>query len=194
MKVYETGKMRVEVSKTKVTKIFKDTSSSKKRYKREKEALKRLKGIDGFPQIISYQDQAKTIIMSHIEGDNKLQLSDQSLLKLRALIKTMLAAGISRHALPERDLLITDSGDVSMVDFERVTLRRHRLSIKWFFAKRVTEYHLLRLIWNHNSSLLSPDEKQTLQRYTSIRNKLQKLKLVRSFYRKHFRLQAKFKK
>lgn len=186
--------MRVEVSKTKVTKIFKDTSSSKKRYKREKEALKRLKGIDGFPQIISYQDQAKTIIMSHIEGDNKLQLSDQSLLKLRALIKTMLAAGISRHALPERDLLITDSGDVSMVDFERVTLRRHRLSIKWFFAKRVTEYHLLRLIWNHNSSLLSPDEKQTLQRYTSIRNKLQKLKLVRSFYRKHFRLQAKFKK
>ncbi len=191
MKVYETEKMRVEIYDTEVIKTFKDSPSSKSRYKLERDVLERLKGIDGFPKIINAQDKIKTITMSYVEGDNKSQLSDYSLLKLRTLVAEMLGAGVARHAIPERDLLINDSGDVSMVDFERATLRKHRFSIGWFIAQGVTRYHLLRIIWNHNSALLSPEETLVLKKFTNIRNKLQKLKLVRSFFRKFYRSKSK---
>ena len=191
LRVYETEKMRVEICETKVTKIFKDSPSSKKRYTLERDALERLKGINGFPQIISSQSKTKTITMSYVDGENKSQLTDLSLLNLKALVVNMLNAGVARHTIRERDLLINESCDVSMVDFERTTLRNHRFSFSWFIAKQVTEYHLIRVIWNHNSALLTQEEAQALERFTNIRHKLQKLKLVRSFFRKFYRSKKK---
>lgn len=186
--VYETSKMHVSIGEKEVIKTFKKRPGYKKRFKREKKALQRLKGIDGFPQIISHRNS--TVVMSRVAGDNKEQLSNQSLKEIRVLVDNMLEAGVARHAIPERDLLIDDD-KVSMVDFERITLRRHRLSPSWLFAKKVTKFHLFRLISNHNSQLLTDDEKKELETFTAVRNKLQKLKKVRSSVRKVIRTKAK---
>lgn len=175
--IYETNKMKVEIRDEKVIKIFKDYPSSTKRFLKEKEALKRLSGVSGFPQLISTEN--KKIVMTRLGGENKAQLSDQALLNLRKLVMRMLEVGVARHALPERDLLI-DGDRVSMVDFERVTLRSFEWSPLWIAAKKVTIFNLLRFISNHNPDLLSADEKKKLHSLTIARARLQKLKKIRS--------------
>ncbi|MGR5062376.1 hypothetical protein [Photobacterium sp. DNB22_13_2] len=186
--VYETSKMHVSIGEKEVIKTFKKRPGYKKRFKREKKALQRLKGVDGFPQIISHRNS--TVVMSRVAGGNQEQLSNQSLKELRVLVNNMLEAGVARHAIPERDLLIDDN-KVSMVDFERITLRSHRLSPGWLFAKKVTKFHLLRLISNHNSQLLTDDEKKELETFTNVRSKLQKLKKIRSSIRQVARTKPK---
>ncbi|MCQ1061171.1 hypothetical protein LRP52_45335 [Photobacterium sp. ZSDE20] len=186
--VYETSKMHVSIGEKEVIKTFKKRPGYKKRFKREKKALQRLKGVDGFPQLISHRNS--TVVMSRVAGGNQDQLSTQSLKELRKLVDNMLEAGVARHAIPERDLLI-DNNKVSMVDFERVTLRRHRLSPGWLLAKKVTKFHLFRLISNHNRELLSESEKKELDTFTNVRSKLQKLKKVRTSVRKVVRSKSK---
>lgn len=186
--IYETGKMYVSIGDKEVTKTFKKRPRYKKRFTREKKALQRLKGLEGFPQLISYHDC--TVVMSRVTGINQEQLSSQNLKALRLLVENMLEAGVARHAIPERDLLI-DANKVSMVDFERVTLRRHRFSPDWLFAKKVTRFHLLRLINNHDSQLLTEHEKKELKTFTDVRSKLQKLKKIRTWARKFIRSKAK---
>ncbi|SGY84224.1 Putative uncharacterized protein [Moritella viscosa] len=184
--IYETGKMRVEIGNDEVVKTFKVRPNYKKRYNREKFALLRLTGLSGFPEIIKYEDDDATLTMTRLFGENKEQLSDEALQHLRLLVERMLDAGVARHSLPERDLLI--KGDkVSIVDFERVTLRGMSWSPMWFFSKKVTRYHLLRLISRHNPKLLSEEEKNKLAYFSNIREKLQVLKRLRSKGRKVWR-------
>jgi len=184
--IYETGKMRVEIGNSEVVKIFKVRPSYMKRYNREKCALFRLTGVPGFPEIIKYNEGGATLTMTRLPGENKEQFSDEALQDLRLLVDRMLGVGIARHSLPERDLLI--KGDkVSMIDFERVTLRGSSWSPMWFFAKKVTRFHLLRFISRHNPDLLSEEEKRQLAYFSNIREKLQVLKILRSKGRKVWR-------
>ncbi|PMH44460.1 hypothetical protein BCU68_02860 [Vibrio sp. 10N.286.49.B3] len=175
--IYETEKMRVEIGEDYVKKQFKSFPGSKKRFKCEKEALSRLAGVEGFPQLISAN--SSIVVMSRLNGDNQKKLSDSALRDLRLLVEKMLESGVARHSLPERDLLI-DNDTVSMVDFERVTLRHFRWSPSWLIAKKVTRFNLLRFISNHNILLLSDKETKELKRFTDLRAKLQKLKKIRS--------------
>ncbi|KXO10063.1 hypothetical protein AKG98_844 [Moritella sp. JT01] len=188
--IYETGKMRVEIGNDEVVKIFKVRPRYKKRYNCEKLALLRLKGLSGFPEIIKYKDDDTTLTMTRLFGENKEQLSDEALQHLRLLVEKMLSAGVARHSLPERDLLIK-GGKVSIVDFERVTLRGSPWSPMWLISKKVTRFHLLRLISRHNSALLSEKEKNKLAYFSNIREKLQVLKRLRSKGRKVWRSKTK---
>jgi len=188
--IYETGKMRVEIGDEEVVKTFKIRPSYKKRYSREKFALLRLKGLSGFPEIIKYKDDDTTLTMTRLLGENKEQLSDEALQHLCLLVDRMLCAGVARHSLPERDLLIKDD-KVSIVDFERVTLRGSTWSPIWFFSKKVTRFHLLRLISRHNPALLSEEEKNKLAYFSNVREKLQVLKRLRTKGRKVWRPKTK---
>ena len=174
--IYETKKMRVEIGQHEVKKVFKIAPRYKTRFAREKGALVRLKGIQGFPQLI--RSEGTTVVMSRLAGKNENNFSDEVLSNLRVLVENMLSAGVARHTLPERDLLI-DNGTVNMVDFERVTLRNHSWSPVWLIAQKTTRFNLLRVISNHNPSLLSDDESQQLEKLTRVRERLQTLKKIR---------------
>lgn len=187
MKIYETNKMLVEIRADVVKKTFKVHPNHAVRYAREKAALQRLSGSKGFPQLASADDASKTIVMSKLQGENQEHLPDLALKNLRSLTHNMLRAGVARHALPERDLLITAQQDVNMVDFERVTLRRFRWSPIWIVAERATTFNLLRLINRHNPSLLSEKEIATLTLLNNARTRLQTLKKVRTAFRRIWR-------
>ncbi len=184
MKIYETNKMLVEISEDTVKKTFKVHPKHVKRYTTEKKALQRLVGENGFPQLLATDDADKTIVMSKLLGENQEQLSDLAIENLRSLVHNMLQAGVARHALPERDLLVTKGQEVNMIDFERITLRRFSWSPIWIVAKNTTTFNLLRLINQHNPSLLSKKELATLAMHTKTRSGLQILKKVRNAFRK----------
>ena len=42
---------------------------------------------------------------------------------LSRIVEQMLAAGVARHSMPIRDIVVDESGNLSLVDFERSTLR-----------------------------------------------------------------------
>lgn len=98
--------------------------------------------------------------MTKLNGQNLDILSVSALNNLKKLINNMLDAGVSKHSLPVRYILITEENSVTLVDFERVTLRRYRWSPIWLIAKEVTYFHLLRLIDQHESTLLTDSEQK----------------------------------
>ena len=184
MKIYETNKMLVEISEDTVKKTFKVHPKHATRYTLEKKALQRLTDKHGFPQLLATDDANTTIVMSKLRGANQEHLSDLALENLRSLVHNMLEAGVARHALPERDLLVTTGQEVNMVDFERITLRRFPWSPVWIVAKNATMFNLLRLINQHNPNLLSKKELATLATLTKTRSSLHVLKKVRTAFRK----------
>ena len=177
--VYETNKMRVEIGKEVVSKIFKPTRNSSLRYNREKKSLQRLSGLAHFPRLISFNDKTKLIKMSSLPGTRPEKLSEQQIELLRTMMTDMLAMGVARHALPIRDLLAEDEQKLEMVDFERVTIKHFQYSIIWLIAKKVSYYHLYRLIHQYQPQLLSESEKQFLSKVDKIRTVLQVIKPLR---------------
>ena len=171
--------MHVHIGESEVVKTFKVMPGYKARYKREKLALLRLKWLHGFPKITKCDDALAIIVMSRLAGDKKEHLSDENLNRIRWLVEEMLNAGVSRHTLPVRDFLISSDDSVSMVDFERVTIRYMSWSPIWLAAKYVTKLNLLRLISNHNPAILSKKENKQLVLFVTVRENLQGLKRLR---------------
>ncbi len=126
----------------------------------KKIALLRLKGSLGFPQLLLVDNNTSTLTMTRLNGQNLDILSTSVLNNLRILINSMLKAGVSKLSLPVRDILVTKEHNVSVVDFERIAQRRYRWSSIWLAAKEVTYFHLLRLIDQHESTLLTDSEQK----------------------------------
>lgn len=95
-------------------------------------------------------------------------------IELRILIDAMLHNGVARHSLPPRDVIVLLDKRSGLVDFERCTLRRWRLSPGWWIASVVTRFHLLRLIGNHAPHLLSQEEKGRARRQLRVHSVLRR--------------------
>lgn len=178
--IYETKKMHVDIQPEYVLKVFKKTPGYLTRYHREKRALKRLSNIPGMPQLIECSDNTPSLKMTRLPGDNPTWLSDKSLLQLKGMVDQMLSQGIARHSLPERDILVDEAGNVSLVDFERITLKSKRTAPIWKLADKVTRFHLSRLIHQHNPMLLTPHERRQLELGLALRESFNKVRKVRN--------------
>ncbi|MCC4832418.1 hypothetical protein LMH66_07210 [Shewanella sp. 10N.7] len=178
--IYETNKMKVEIRENIVSKTFKKVGNYSKRYTREKTSLQRLSESSLFPKLVSFDDKTNNIKMSRIPGSQPESLSENQIDLLRQMVKSMHDAGVARHAIPIRDLLSSNDKELGMVDFERVTLKRFSFSPIWLIAKKVSNYHLCRLMKEHQSHLLSESEQIFLEKINKIRNTLQKIKHIKS--------------
>ena len=152
--IYETNKMLLEISDDVVTKFFKPSSGYKNRYRQEKEALLRMEHVDNVPRLIKAKDLNTTLFMSRLPGRSVTELSEINLSDLTKIVTQMLAAGVARHSMPIRDILVDEQGLLSLVDFERSTLRYQTWRPDWIIAKKVTQYHLSRLISEHQPQLI----------------------------------------
>ncbi|QKX16270.1 hypothetical protein [Microbulbifer sp. YPW1] len=155
---YETRKILLKVGTKSVTKYFKQRPGVQRRYRVEKSALQRLRGVVGFPQLIRTADTSLLLEMSRLPGASVKSLSERNLRDLAAIVEKMLAAGVARHSLPLRDILVDPEGNVGLVDFERATLRSRIWRPDWSIAKAVTRYHLYRLFAEQQPQLLNPEQ------------------------------------
>ena len=129
--------------------------------KEKKESLIRMQDVKGTPNLVDYQDDRCVLVMSRLPGSMPETLSEDNLLKLIDIVNQMIASGVARHSMPIRDVLVSDSGEVSLVDFERSTLRSSFWRLDWYIAIKVTHYHLYRLIYQFAPHLLTPTSKKT---------------------------------
>lgn len=185
--VYETTKMYVEVGGETVTKTFKKARNSETRYAREKRAFECFKGLEGFPQLISFDDETFTLVMSRLPGKMPTSLDEDQVIQLRRLVGGMLAQGVARHAIPVRDLLLSDAGKLGMVDFERVSFRLFEISPIWKIGKIVSRYHLYRLINGYQPQMLSGSEKILLKIVNGISGAGRPIKALKKRVRGLFR-------
>ena len=155
---YNTHKMLLKIGDKTVSKFFKPVSGSFRRYQIEKEALQRMSHILGTPKLISSDDNSCTLVMSRLSGNMPDHLTEKNLLVLIRIVKEMLEAGVARHSMPIRDILVNDIGEVGLVDFERSTLRSSPWRIDWIVATKVSHYHLYRLIYQHQPQLLTKNQ------------------------------------
>ncbi|MCK7596495.1 hypothetical protein M0G74_04320 [Microbulbifer sp. CAU 1566] len=155
---YETRKVLLKVGTDSVTKYFKERRGMQRRYLTEKAALSRLKGIAGVPELIRSADASHLLEMSRLPGSSVTALNERNLQGLATIVEKMLSAGVARHSLPIRDVLVDAEGNVGLVDFERATLRSRIWRPDWAIAKAVTRYHLYRLISEHQPQLLKPEQ------------------------------------
>ncbi|PMG40017.1 hypothetical protein [Shewanella sp. 10N.286.52.B9] len=174
--VYETEKMNVVIEASSVIKTFKKVKDYKKRYFREKIALQRLIGLDNFPKLLHFDDENTTLTMSRLKGTAPETLSVKQIILLREMVANMLAQGVARHAMPVRDLLADSDENLGMVDFERITFRSFEWSPIWLIAKKVSHYHLYRLIRTYQPQQLTEQEYAFLAKTDTIRDYLMKLK------------------
>jgi hypothetical protein len=122
--------------------------------------------------------------MSCLPGNMPVFLKAGELTAIREIIYSTLQRGVARHSLPIRDILSSGKGEVGIVDFERVSLKKPYDPITWFVAKRVTLFHLNRLIFEHQPHLLSPNERFAVSSGFKIRKFFRKYMLVRDLIRK----------
>ncbi|MCL1066456.1 hypothetical protein L2735_06490 [Shewanella olleyana] len=167
--VYETKKMYLTIGTNSVNKRFKPSRKYISRYNIEKESLIRLKGINGVPNLISFDDQQKILVMSKLPGQSPSHLNKQNLHDLTVIINKMLDSGVARHALPIRDLIVDSSNKLGVVDFERSTLKGSIFRFDWYVAKKVTHYHLYRLIAQFQPNLLTRKQALKLNFVTTLR-------------------------
>jgi len=160
---------------------------NKKRYKREKTSLQRLSSFHYFPKPILFEDKNNKITMSRLPGDHPETLSKKQIEILRRMVISMHNKGVARHAIPIRDLLCNNDQELYMVDFERVTLRYTPFSPIWCIAKKVTNFHLYRLIQDHQTQMLTASEKRILLKTNQVRSVLQKIKPFKEFVKKYLR-------
>ncbi|WP_066960979.1 hypothetical protein [Microbulbifer sp. Q7] len=156
--IYETRKVLLKIGTESVAKYYKQRPGVKRRYRVEKLALQRMRGIAGIPRLIRSVDTSRLLEMSRLPGTSATALSEGNLRDLAALVEKMLAAGVARHSLPLRDILVDTHGNVGLVDFERSTLRPRLWRPDWSIAKAVTRYHLYRLFAEQQPQLLNPQQ------------------------------------
>lgn len=157
--IYETNKILLKIGHDNVTKLFKPKSTTRRRYRTEKEALSRLRGIPGVPQLIHSDDNTYTLEMSRLPGESASQLSEGNLIDLAWIVERILDAGVARHSMPIRDIVIDQRGRIGLVDFERATLRPRWWRPDWPVAKLVFRYHLYRLISEHQPQMLDATQR-----------------------------------
>ncbi|MFS1438156.1 hypothetical protein [Shewanella sp. 10N.286.48.A6] len=114
--------------------------------------------------------------MSRLKGTAPETLSVKQIILLREMVANMLAQGVARHAMPVRDLLADSDENLGMVDFERITFRSFEWSPIWLIAKKVSHYHLYRLIRTYQPQQLTEQEYAFLAKTDTIRDYLMKLK------------------
>lgn len=161
--VYETNKMLLKIGDDIVTKFFKPKSSTPRRYAIEKEALSRLQGIAGIPVLYGVDEQKHVIRMSRLSGESAHTLSPEQIITLTTIVNNMLNAGVARHSMPIRDIVVDENGTLGLVDFERATLRRRSWSPIWRIARKVSLYHLYRLIAEHQPQMLSETQRKLVE-------------------------------
>ena len=181
--IYETSKMRLEIKDQEVSKLFKPRSGYRQRYRHEKEALIRMQQVDNIPQLLRFEDSEALLIMSRMPGSSVTALSEQNLLDLTAIVNNMLAVGVARHSMPIRDILVDETGLLSLVDFERSTICDQRWRLDWIVAKRVTQYHLSRLIEEYQPQMLTPEQQQQLEKAKRPKNIFNVFKRIRKYIR-----------
>ena len=174
-KVYETGKMRVEVGSVRVVKKFKNRRDAKKRYVREKTSLQLLSELDGTPDLLDFNDEKNILVMNRLSGESTTTYSEENIRCLTYIIEQCLSLGVAPHTLHDRDILVDASG-VSLVDFERVSIRTFKYSPIWKIAKLVPRFHLYRLIYNNHPILLTSSQVKFLNLGNSIRRLLTPMK------------------
>jgi len=109
--------MLLEINELDVSKFFKRCSGYQQRYKHEKEALIRMKHVENVPRLLTFQDENTKLIMSRVPGKRVDTLSEKNFLDLTSIVAQMLDVGVARHSMPIRDVLVDDSGQISLVDF-----------------------------------------------------------------------------
>jgi len=182
--IYETKKMLVVIEPNCVVKTFKKEKDYKKRYLREKTALQRLKGYEYFPELLSFDRKNTSLKMTRLKGCQPESLSVEQVVMLREMVSNMLERGVSRHAMPIRDLLANNNKELGMVDFERITLRGAKWSPIWWVAKKVSNYHLYRIINTYQPQELTDEEVKSLTKIDNIRSHLIKIKRLKSKLKK----------
>lgn len=171
--VLETDKIRVELLADRVVKTFKPLPSAERRFRRELRALQRLSGAEGFPRLLAYSEEHRSITQSRLPGTaltNCDEIPQSAYASLRQAVETMLARGVARHSLPPRDILLMPNGKVGIVDFERTTFCGSRLCPVWRIAEAITRFHLLRLLGEKCPRLLSASEQRQLRTSFFIRS------------------------
>ena len=153
--VYETNKVLLKIGHDRVVKLFKPQSKTRRRrFATEKEALSRLRGTPGVPELLRSDDSAFTLEMSRLPGEAAKQLSEGNLADLARIVEHALRAGVARHAMPIRDIVIDQHGRLGLVDFERASLHPGYWRPDWPIAKLVARYHLYRLMSEHQPQML----------------------------------------
>ncbi|WP_231758505.1 hypothetical protein [Microbulbifer elongatus] len=154
--IYETNKVLLNIEQDRVVKRFKTRSKThRRRYFTEKEALHRLRGIREIPQLLDSDDRRFTLQMSRLPGESTARLSSENLNDLGRIVEQMLDAGVARHSMPVRDIVIDAQGRLGLVDFERASLRPRYWRPDWPVARLVARYHLYRLIAEHQPHQLT---------------------------------------
>jgi len=183
----ESTKNHVHLLKDRVIKSFVSGKRSTKRFRREVEALERLRGMDGFPALLEQSKNPHRVHISRLPGQPLAGLEaapDSVYVTLRTLVDQMLQAGVARHSLPPRDVIVRPDGSAGLVDFERSRCRRVRFGPIWLVSSAVTRFQLLRLLGEAAPHLLSDKE----------RSQLQARSRLRAVYRQYLDLRKQYKR
>lgn len=159
-------KNSVKIQGDQVVKTFVVGNRRQRRFRRERRALERLKGIDGIPELYAYDSNSLTMTMERIPGrpfEQGGDMEDDFFIRLGELVEAMLKRGVARHSMPPRDVIVRADGTPGLVDYERITLRHMRYSPIWGLSCMICRFHLLRFIGNHRPDLLTPAQKRKLK-------------------------------
>jgi len=182
--IYNTEKMFLRIGEHLVTKHFKKSSDYLKRFDLERRSLLRLKQLDHVPDLVRVVEWDTTLHLSRLPGVSATSLTAENLIDLEKIVEQMLIAGVARHSMPIRDVLVDDRGEVSLVDFERSTLRSFRWSPIWLIATKVTRYHFLKLVEHHQPQMLTTDQCEQLRKAVAIRRYFLVFRKLRDFIRR----------
>lgn len=188
--VFETIKMKVERNDDHIIKTFKPVHGFQKRYQAEKAALKLLNDIEGIPKILEVCDEVPSIKMTLLPGKEVNELSMEQAREVKRIISAGIESGVARHSLPLRDILGNGSGKVGIVDFERVTIRDKSDPVTWHVARKVAFFHLARLLYEHQPSLLSKKDKMAVTTGFKVRSVFKKYMIIRDAVRNRYRMVA----
>jgi len=182
--IYNTEKMLLRIGEHLVTKHFKESSNYLKRFDQERRSLLRLQQLEHVPDLMRVLDWDTTLHLSRLPGISATSLTTENLIDLEKIVEQMLTAGVARHSMPIRDVLVDDRGEVSLVDFERSTLRSFRWSPIWLIATKVTRYHFLKLVEQHQPQMLTADQCEQLRKAAVIRRYFLVFRRLRDYIRR----------
>lgn len=145
--------------------------NGRKRFLGEKESLQRLRGIDGVPGVLAFDDENLSLTMERIAGtdlDACTGVPDSCFEHLHVLVEQMLDRGVARHTLRARDILCRPDGRAGLIDYEKISLRRFRFSPIWKLACAVTRLNYSRLLQERAPHLLTPAQARQLALQASV--------------------------
>lgn len=149
-----------------VRKTYHSGRHAYQRFRKEYRALNRLEPVKSIPRILEFDVSNRVLVMQRIDGIPLSQaefVTPDFLWQLQVLVDAVIAAGVARHALPLRDILVQPDGTPALVDFERCTLKLVNFGPCWNIAKFVTRLHFLRVVKTYHPENLSNKEKTFLR-------------------------------